>query len=220
MKKRPMIIFAAIGLLASVATSSATNMMVIIHSTTADGGWVCERKVLSIHPTNLIRRIDYIDDSGNYSGTYRLMPAFRCIKDEDQLNVADATDVTVIFTSTVFDTHSAFNTNTFSYDVPTNGLYQFNAGIYWFPIDATRIARLKVEQYGDGFTNVVLQKLERSNAADDSIVLNGSFMLTCTSTQSVRVVAQHANGDGTPDIRLFEALWGTYFDGHMVGRAE
>jgi len=157
---------------------------------------------------------------GGITNDHPLMASFRCIKDEDQLNVADATDVTVIFTSTVFDTHNTFNTNTFSYDIPVDGLYQFNAGINWYPIDATRIARLKVEQYGDGFTNVVLQKLARSNTADDSIVLNGSFMLTCTTTQSVRVVAQHSNGDGTPDIRLFEALWGTYFDGHMVGKAQ
>lgn len=151
-----------------------------------------------------------IDNSGHV--TMPLQPAF-LVQSATQNNIAVDSNVTVTFSSEVFDQNADFNTSTYTFTAPVTGKYYLSANIRMDTID-TAVAYYRVilktsnrDIYGD---IVDAAKIFSSDALYMTMQVHG--LVDMDASDTAYVLVYQANGTSQTDIPATNSN----FSGYLV----
>lgn len=146
--------------------------------------------------------------------TMPLQPAFLATHTVAQTNVTgNATEVTVNFTTEVFDQNADYDgTNLFT--APVTGRYQFNFSCYVTDIVAGTTLRLSIitsnRNYRTNYEN------PSANAALGGVICRTISILADMDANDTAVAKVYVDGEGADNCDLPVAAQNTYFSGSLI----
>jgi len=138
----------------------------------------------------------------------------------DQTAIPDSTVTTVAFDVAVLDTHNAWNTNTYLYNVPVNGIYSVHGSVQLLGLDSAKRGHGYLQTGGGSVTNSVLTVGRGAASSDVAYTIPPmSTIWSLTTNDTVWVDIFHNNGDTDPYVEAGNTTSTpkSWFNIHRIG---
>lgn len=143
-------------------------------------------------------------------------PSFRAYGDTDQNNIANDTHTKVQFNQEDWDTHDCYDkTTNYRFTPNKPGIYLVIVQIYWQFVDNGK--RFAAWIYKNGAAEA--GDIDYSSLDDSLAMARASALIDFNGTTDyVEAFGWHDNGDATPDMRLNNTKWGSFFSAVRVSQ--